>query len=274
MLPEYDVMFYLSILHHVNLEYEAEGTKYTSELIRMSLDKVPFIILELAHKNETVGFSWRHWLPNDILDYFQDLPENAYELHHVQDFHTHLSPVPRPLYLLERKYITVNSHMYLYNKIFFEAHQGVHKNRYKTIARYYLTSDGKHFIKESVEKGNTADFRKVLDMHLKHFSESCKIAGIPKLVDYSLSQDGKHYVAVFEKATGELLHDVASSEPSELFKAVNGALKILIALDEHNLAHGDIRPWNVMWDKATSKATLIDFDHAYEVSEANQHKSW
>ena len=120
-LPEYDVMMYLSVLHHVNKEfrfeedYDGDGTKYVQDLIRMTVDKVPFVIFELAHKNETVPYPWRDFLPADILDYFKALPENGYELHFIDEFDTHLSEVPRPLYLLERKYIEVNSNMYFYN---------------------------------------------------------------------------------------------------------------------------------------------------------------
>jgi hypothetical protein len=140
----------------------------------MTVDKVPFVIFELAHKQEAVPYPWRTFLPEDILDYFNGLPENGYELHFLDDFPTHLSAVPRPLYLLERKYIEVNSNMYFYNKIFFDAHRGVHKVKYSTIHRYYLTSDDQYFIKEVVEKGDTADLNLVLDIHLKHFSKNSK----------------------------------------------------------------------------------------------------
>jgi len=100
-------MLYLSVLHHVNRVKNENGTKYVQDLIRASLDKVPFIIFELAHKQENVTFPWRRYLPKDILDYFNHLPENGFELHYVQDFPTHLSEVPRPMYVLERKYIPV-----------------------------------------------------------------------------------------------------------------------------------------------------------------------
>ena len=61
------------------------------------------------------------------------------------------------MYLLERKYIEVGENMYFYNKINFEAHQGVHKVKYSYIHRYYLTSDDQYFIKEVVEPEKTTD---------------------------------------------------------------------------------------------------------------------
>ena len=157
------------------------------------MDKVPFVIFELAHKNETVDFPWRTFLPDDILDYFKALPENGYELTFIDNFDTHLSSVPRPLYLLTRKYIEVKSdmtkskNMYFYDKTILEAHKGVLKEKYANIHRYYLTTDGKYFIKECVNKGTTTDFQKTNSMLLKHFSKTNKIAGTPKLVDYSLN---------------------------------------------------------------------------------------
>ena len=116
--------------------------------------------------------------------------------------------------------------MYFYNKIFFDAHRGVHKVKYSTIHRYYLTSDDQYFIKEVVEKGDTADLNLVLDIHLKHFSKNSKtqIKGIPKLVDHSLKQDGKHLVTVFERAKGELVSDLLGLDTQEAFKIVNGAV--------------------------------------------------
>jgi hypothetical protein len=62
--------------------------------------------------------------------------------------------------MLERQYIPVKSNltssenMYFYDNVFFEAHKGVHQDKYMTIHRYYYTSDGKYFIKECVEKGD------------------------------------------------------------------------------------------------------------------------
>jgi len=54
---------------------------------------------------------------------------------------------------------------------------------------------------------------------------------------------------------------------------VNGVFRILIDLEENKLRHGDIRDWNVMYDKATSKVSLIDLDHAYEINQGNQQMS-
>jgi len=50
---------------------------------------------------------------------------------------------------------------------------------------------------------------------------------------------------------------------------VNGVFRILIDLEENKLSHGDIRAWNVMYDKATSQVSLIDLDHAYEINQGN-----
>jgi len=51
---------------------------------------------------------------------------------------------------------------------------------------------------------------------------------------------------------------------------VNGAVKILIDLEENNLNHGDFSAWNIMYDKATSQVSLIDFDQAWEIDQGNQ----
>jgi len=54
---------------------------------------------------------------------------------------------------------------------------------------------------------------------------------------------------------------------------VNGVFRILIDLEENKLSHGDIRAWNVMYDKATSQVSLIDLDHAHEINQGNQQMS-
>jgi len=77
-------------------------------------------------------------------------------------------------------------------------------------------------------------------------------------------------VTVFEKAKGELVSDQLDLDAEEQFKIVNGAVKILIDLEENNLNHGDFSAWNIMYDKATSQVSLIDFDQAWEIDQGNQ----
>jgi RIO-like serine/threonine protein kinase len=75
-----------------------------------------------------------------------------------------------------------------------------------------------------------------------------------------LVQDGKHLVTVFERAKGVLVSELLGLDTQEAFKIVNGAVRFLIDLEENKLNHGDIRAWNVMYDKATSQVSLIDLD--------------
>jgi hypothetical protein len=185
LLPQHDIVFYFSVLHHINNEY---GTNYVKDLIVSTVNKSPYLLLELAHKGEDVEFSWRSALPEDITSYFDHLPSGGFDLHFLGDFPTHLSNIDRPLYLLERKYITVNDTTYYYNKTNFAAHTGVHQDRYSTIHRYYQSQDNEYFIKECLELGSTENLQQILSTHIQYFyKKDVAIVGTPQLLDYQLA---------------------------------------------------------------------------------------
>ncbi|MHC5719169.1 MAG: class I SAM-dependent methyltransferase, partial [Nostoc sp.] len=104
---EYDVVFLLSVIHHI---IYSKGLEYTKEMMEILLDKVPVIIVELAVKdeeNEDKDLYWREALPNDSLSIF----ENCQDIHInlIGYFSTHFSSVKRPLYAISKKIIKVNN---------------------------------------------------------------------------------------------------------------------------------------------------------------------
>lgn len=273
MLPQYDVVLLLSVLHHINNKHD---TSYVQNVVSSIVDKTPYTFLELAHKGEEVDFSWRDALPNNILEYFNGLPENGYLLSKLGDFPTHLSDVPRPLYLLERQYIKVSDNIYFYNTVNFEAHVGVHNSEYRTIHRYYDTKDNKFFIKECVELGTTENYKSIINTQIKYLSQSTldKNLGIPRLVDYYISKDSRHSITVFEKVDGELLSNILHNiEAQDGFTIIRQLASQISYLDEVHLNHGDIRVWNIIYDKGSSTSYLIDFDSAFEVHSNNTEQS-
>lgn len=268
--PEYDVIFCLSVLHHVNNEH---GTDYVKDVISSIVNKSPFIFFELAHKGENVKFSWRDALPYNILDYFGNLQEYDYKLHFLGEFDTHLSEISRPLYLLERKYITVNGKKYYYDKVEFEAHTMVHTEKYSTTHRYYKTQDDKYFIKEYVELGNTEDLKHIADMYVKYLYNSKEhVYGVDTLVDYELSTaNNNHLITVFHNIKGALLCDILHSITThQAFSIAQSVINTIVNLDKIGLNHGDIKIWNIMHNSDNGETSLIDFDHAYEINNTNE----
>jgi 2-polyprenyl-3-methyl-5-hydroxy-6-metoxy-1,4-benzoquinol methylase len=274
LAPSYDVILYLSVLHHVN---NARGTDYIRNIVLSTVNKSPFVFFELAHKGEEVSFLWKQSLPDNIMNYFDYLPTYDYKLHFLGEFATHLSVINRPLYLLERKYIIISDEKYYYNKAIFDAHIGVHTDKYSTIHRYYYTQDSRYFIKEYVELGNTEDLQHILNIHLKYLSYTANtISGISRLVNYELlmNDEYNYLVVVFDKTEGMLLSDIVHSiDINQAFLIANYIITIVAKLNNIGLNHGDIKIWNILYNNANNDISLIDFDHAYEISDNNNFLS-
>jgi SAM-dependent methyltransferase len=91
----YNVGLLLSILHHI---IHREGLEYARELVGELSRRIPVLVLEMAHREEQVSCDWRNSLPEDPLEVLSSC-QNVH-LQKLGEFETHLSPVPRPLWLL------------------------------------------------------------------------------------------------------------------------------------------------------------------------------
>jgi hypothetical protein len=94
---QYDVALLLSVLHHITHQ---KGIDYVSDLLARLLDRVPTLVLELAHRNEDVRFPWRESLPYDPLEILSACPDVRVKL--LGHFPSHLSNSVRPMYVISR----------------------------------------------------------------------------------------------------------------------------------------------------------------------------
>jgi O-antigen chain-terminating methyltransferase len=98
ILPgQYDVTLILSVLHHITHQ---KGIDYVTQLVSELLERIPTLVLELAHRNETVQFPWQRSLPEDPLEILSASPDVQVKL--LGHFPTHLSRSTRPMYLITR----------------------------------------------------------------------------------------------------------------------------------------------------------------------------
>jgi O-antigen chain-terminating methyltransferase len=94
---QYDVALLLSVLHHITHQ---RGIDYVTQLLAELLDRIPTLILELAHRHEDVRFAWRSSLPEDplaILSACGDI-----QVQTLAQCPSHLSNARRPLYRVTR----------------------------------------------------------------------------------------------------------------------------------------------------------------------------
>lgn len=95
---EHDVALILSVLHHITHQ---RGIDYVAGLLAELLARIPVLILELAHRNEAVGFPWRASLPEDPLAILGACPRVKVQT--LGHFPSHLSTATRPLYLITQR---------------------------------------------------------------------------------------------------------------------------------------------------------------------------
>ena len=94
---EYDVGIILSVLHHIT---HRRGVAYVTAMVAELLDRVPTLVLELAHRDEAVPYAWRASLPEDPLAILAGCRD--VHVYALGAFPSHLSATTRPMYLVAR----------------------------------------------------------------------------------------------------------------------------------------------------------------------------
>jgi SAM-dependent methyltransferase len=94
---EFDVALLLSVLHHIT---HKRGVDHVAEILAEMLDRIPTLVLELAHRNEPVPYAWRKSLPDDPLEILRACGNVIVKP--MGHFPSHLSSVTRPMYLVTR----------------------------------------------------------------------------------------------------------------------------------------------------------------------------
>jgi hypothetical protein len=94
---KYEVGLILSVLHHIVHQH---GLAYAAELMAELIERIPMLIVELAHREEPVNFAWRDSQPADPLAVLSAC--RNIRMKKLGEFETHLSHVRRALWCIEK----------------------------------------------------------------------------------------------------------------------------------------------------------------------------
>ncbi|MDB9308382.1 protein kinase [Aphanizomenon sp. CS-733/32] len=250
---EYDVVLLLSVIHHI---IYLKGLEYTKKMMKILLERVPVIIVELAVKdeeNEEKDLSWIEALPNDSLSIFESC-QDIY-INTIGYFSTHVSSVKRPLYAISKKVIKINNNIYQIDKLIWKAY----KDSLVPSGRLYYFSQNK-FIKEylflnrldSIKNDNKVQ---IVSEIANFIALKDEIDGVPKFFDYEIN-DQRAYI-VLENIEGQLLCDILNElDSSNQKRIINQLIQILGKMEKKGLYHNDIRTWNIMVSE--QKTFIID----------------
>jgi len=258
---KYDCALALSVFQHINNEHELA---YSQNLIKSLLDKIPVLIVELANKNENTNVHWKDTLPPNELEFFSKL-RNC-KIQKIGEFGTHLSDIKRSMYVISQKYITVNNHKYLIDKVLYKPYESF---RLPLQRRFYYTRN--YFIKKYHLKfrlNNEENFKQIInEINILNLINDANVSHTTRLVDYELGKN--NITLVLNKINGTLLSDVLNQLSNKAKgEIINHILEILCALESAGIFHNDIRSWNIIIDN-NNEPYVIDFGLASLVEKEN-----
>ncbi|MEH2049700.1 protein kinase domain-containing protein, partial [Nostoc sp.] len=266
---EYDVVFLLSVIHHI---IYFKGLEYTKKMMEMLLDKVPVIIVELAVKdeeNKEKDLYWREILPNDSLSIFEKCQDININL--IGYFSTHLSSVKRPLYAISKKVIKVNNNIYQIDKLIWKAY----KDSCVPSGRLYYFSKNK-FIKEYLFLNRLDNIKnnnklQIISEIANFIALEDEIDGVPKFFDYEIN-DERAYI-VLENIEGKLLCDILNDlNRSNQKRIIDQLIQVLVKVEKKGLYHNDIRTWNIIVSE--EKTFIIDLGLASPIEKERNINSF
>lgn len=254
----FDAAFILSVFHHI---IRFKGLKYTQELVRELMERVPVLIVELAKKGEDTSLPWDESQPEDELAIF-DLVREDVVIKKLGDFGNHLSSKTRPLYIVSMKrQVKVNSHVYQYERFSTAAYKDSPVT-YRPVRRKYYFSES-YVIKEysfdaKSKQENVGQILNEIKVFLDIQQKNIDLHNAPKMLDFSIEYPAKAMV-VIEKKPGILLSDASGvASPHAVCTVVKDVLKTLAGLETMKLYHNDVRTWNIIIGEKGS-ASLIDY---------------
>lgn len=246
---QYDIVLILSVIHHTIAEY---GIKSVKEMISTLLDKVPFVIFELAQKGEDSNLYWDKHVPEDIFSIF----DSNITIEKIGAFNNHLSDKTRPLIIAYKNSIKVNNKTYLINKISKSPYKGhMHPNRL-----YYWGSE--IFIKKIYFNKVKDDRFNLNEQIIKELffdiEKRYKYKFCPELLDFEINND--FVIMVYRKIKGHVLSEILDTLPlDKKFQIIKSVYDAVKQFELDGFYHNDIRTWNVMYDFETGSVSLIDF---------------
>lgn len=249
---EYDVVFILSVLHHIT---HYQGLEYTQLLMKELLERVPMVVVELARRGEDRKLFWNAAQPKDELAIFE-LVKDDIIIEKIGDFPNHLSKRTRPLYVIRSKQtITVNNRSYRYDRKSYSAYSESPMVYSSLLRRYYLGDD--FIVKEyDLTKDTDQENQRQIVADVSNLLQLKNVYGIPKLIEYELTP----YEAriVIERIPGDLLLDVIEQKREiDVLAVAAQVLRTISDLQKQNLNHNDIRSWNILASK--KKFSVIDY---------------
>ncbi|HOY20555.1 MAG TPA: adenylate/guanylate cyclase domain-containing protein [Haliscomenobacter sp.] len=138
-------------------------------------------------------------------------------------------------------------------------------------SRLFLLEDGESasrlVLKE--QKRTNKSIHKLV--HIYELLKQVEVPGIAQTISYDYTGATPH--VVFKFVEGESLHNLLSKGALSLEQFFNIAISIcgsLSVLHQLGILHKDINPNNIIWDAATAQATLIDFDGATSIKQAQR----
>lgn len=250
---QFDFAIGLSVFHHI---VYLHGVPEVKRLLERLANHTQAFILELAVKEEPLY--WGSAQPQDP----RELIEQCAFYRLIGQFETHLSPVPRPMYLISNQRVMFAD----FNRPFLtwqdQPYAGAgfaHKKSrryyfgedYVCKLFYYSLSSGLLTAEESLRNKNELANEAAL---LAHPPSGFKM---PKLFAHDTNEQAGWLV--MEKLPGRLLSDIlAAGEEIDREQILRSILEALVKLEKQGLWHDDIRLWNILIDR-NQQASLIDF---------------
>ncbi|MFV5330464.1 methyltransferase domain-containing protein [Enterobacter roggenkampii] len=250
---EFDLAIGLSVFHHI---VHLHGIDEVKRLLSRLADVTQAVILELAVKEEPLY--WGVSQPDDP----RELIEQCAFYRLIGEFDTHLSQVPRPMYLVSNHRVLLNDFNQPFQHWQNQPYAGAGL-AHKRSRRYFFGEDYvcKFFYYDMPHNTLMAEEsqRNKNELH----NEMCFLAQPPTGFDTpALLAHGENAQSgwlVMEKLPGSLLSDMlVAGEEIDREKIIGTLLRSLAVLEKQGLWHDDVRPWNVMVD-ARQHARLIDF---------------
>ncbi|HGL6421923.1 TPA: methyltransferase domain-containing protein [Klebsiella quasipneumoniae] len=250
---EFDLAIGLSVFHHI---VHLHGIDEVKRLLSRLADVTQAVILELAVKEEPLY--WGVSQPDDP----RELIEQCAFYRLIGEFDTHLSPVPRPMYLVSNHRVVLNDFNQPFQHWQNQPYAGAGL-AHKRSRRYFFGEDYvcKFFYYDMSHGILTAEEsqRNKHELHneIKFLAQPPAGFDAPALLAHG--ENAQSGWLVMEKLPGRLLSDMlAAGEEIDREKILGSLLRSLVALEKQGFWHDDVRPWNVMVD-ARQHARLIDF---------------
>ena len=239
---KYDVIFTLSVMHHVAIQNGFAAARKIFEKLAGSSE---IIISEMALKEEPVY--WNIHLPDSCDEWFSHIRF----FDEVTYFGTHLSEVRRPLI------VSSNHLLYLKEKFYpidTYSNKSYDEKKEDSAKRFYRS--GEWFIK-LIRSLNEAG-KKELETEISFILENPDISFLNGITDSDISEKRAYSIRPFiqGRLLSDMIRDGQECQWDLVFESILGQLT---ELEAHGYYHGDLRPWNVICDPDRHQGFLIDY---------------